>query len=122
MPNCSLAGCGVVAAVQWSRRPTDTELAALVAAENDNRATVLANADPTLPTPVFGSLPDATNTVVSVYGCVTHGIALDLAPFTHQSSCTAPNTANLPNCDCTPEPLVQAAITPATPPDLPSGW
>jgi hypothetical protein len=60
--------------------------------------------------------------VIAVYGCAAHGIALELAPFVHQSTCTAPNVANLPSCDCTPEPLTQTPPVQPDAPALPAGW
>lgn len=46
---------------------------------------------------------DATETSVhNVFACVTHQIALSISPLIHLYTCTAPNLANLPMCDCTP--------------------
>jgi hypothetical protein len=119
--DCSLSTCGNPAVVQWSRRPTASELTALIYAEQARRDEVVLLANPDLPAPAFGDLPTAADTVVAVYGCVQHAVSADLAPFVHQSVCTAPNPASLPKCDCAPEPLTQNAVTPPAP-DLPSGW
>jgi hypothetical protein len=44
-----------------------------------------------------------TNAVTAEFGCVNHQLSIDLSTMLHQSSCTAPNVANLPSCDCTPQ-------------------
>jgi hypothetical protein len=46
--------------------------------------------------------PADPNGTVPVYACADHSVSLDLAAMRHQSTCTAPNAANLPGCDCTP--------------------
>jgi hypothetical protein len=46
---------------------------------------------------------DSTNTdLVNVFACANHQISTDIACLTHQHTCTAPNAANLPGCDCNP--------------------
>ncbi|MFI5814841.1 hypothetical protein ACIA7S_28280 [Streptomyces sp. NPDC051643] len=95
--------CGGDALVSWQRRPTETEVADVVAAEKDRRAERLLLADPDLPPPEFGPLPTADGMTRTVYACGQHAIDLDAAALVHTSSCTAPNPANLPGCDCTPE-------------------
>jgi hypothetical protein len=119
--SCSLSSCANPAVVQWSRRPTAAELSALIYAEQSRRDEVLLLASPDLPTPSFGDLPTTAGTVVPVFGCLQHAVSVDLAPFVHLSTCTAPNPATLPKCDCSPEPLPQSAIIPPAP-ALPSGW
>lgn len=104
IPCAAVGGCTNPAAFQWQRRPTDAELAPIVAAEVQWREEISA-LYPDYAQPDFGPLPDATNTTVPVYACQIHEIDLDLACHVHQSVCTAPNPANLPGCDCTPEPL-----------------
>jgi hypothetical protein len=101
MPACTL--CGTPAVVQWQRRPTDSELAALIALDN-----------PGIP-------PTATNTTVAVYACVGHSIAFELASLVHQSSCSAPDPVTLPDCNCTPE---KPAVVDSPPEDspLPPDW
>jgi hypothetical protein len=45
---------------------------------------------------------DPTNTnLINVFACINHQLNANLAAEVHQSTCTAPNPANLPNCDCT---------------------
>lgn len=44
---------------------------------------------------------DETSTV-PVYACASHEISMDLAALRHQAVCSAPNVAQLPQCDCTP--------------------
>jgi hypothetical protein len=46
--------------------------------------------------------PADQNSVVPVFACADHQISDNLAALRHQATCTAPNVANLPNCDCTP--------------------
>lgn len=89
--------CGATAVVQWQRRPTEPELADYVAAEQA-RQTELG-----LP-PEQHRLPTAADTVIAVFSCGTHAISVDLSTRVHASNCTAPNVADLPGCDCTPEP------------------
>jgi hypothetical protein len=102
-PPC--AACGGEAVVHWRRRPTDDELAEFIAAEKARREEILLLADPQLPKPEFGPLPAAEGMTRTVYSCGTHAIGLEAASRVHLSSCTAPNDADLPGCDCTPEPL-----------------
>ena len=40
--------------------------------------------------------------VQNVFSCTAHQISSSLADLTHLYTCTAPNAANLPSCDCTP--------------------
>jgi hypothetical protein len=49
--------------------------------------------------------------LVNVFSCQAHQISTALACLTHQSTCTAPNPANLPSCDCTPANTEVAAVT-----------
>ncbi|MFI8535342.1 hypothetical protein ACIGMX_34495 [Streptomyces aquilus] len=91
--------------MSWQRRPTDDELAEIVAAETARREQAVLEADPQLSPPVFGPLPTAADTTRIVLACAAHAITLDGASRVHASSCTAPNDADLPGCDCTPEPL-----------------
>jgi hypothetical protein len=45
----------------------------------------------------------AIQAVTAEFGCVNHQLSLDLATMLHQSTCSAPNVANLPQCDCAPQ-------------------
>lgn len=101
-PGCSFTGCLDAPIVQWQRRPTADELAAVVTMEQSRRdQAVAAGASPT---DDFGPLPTQQDTVIAVLSCGIHAITMDLASLVHASTCTAPNNANLPGCDCTPEP------------------
>lgn len=82
--------------VHWSRRHTAAELAAI---------------DPSLYTDDMRQL---------VYACGPHAISLDLAAHIHAAACSGPNAANLPGCDCTPEPIPVSDTPPTT--TLPTGW
>ncbi|MGW2520452.1 hypothetical protein ACWC09_26255 [Streptomyces sp. NPDC001617] len=117
-PLCT--GCGLEAVVHWRRRPTDSELTELVAAEQSRRDEMLLLADPQLPPPAFPPLPATDNTTITVYACAAHAITLDAATHTHQGTCTAPNEAHLPGCDCTPEPHPHAPRE--APSRLPAHW
>lgn len=120
-PPCS--ACEDQAVVHWLRRPTDDELAAIAATERDRRAEVLLLADPQQPAPVFPPLPVADGMTVTVYACAEHAIGMEGAALVHASSCTAPNDADLPGCDCTPERLAPEPAedrAPARP--LPAHW
>lgn len=123
-PSC--AACGNEAVVHWRRRPTNDELAELVTAEQDRREQALLLADPQLPAPQFGPLPDTDDTTRTVYACAPHAISLDAASLIHAAGCTAPNPKHLPGCDCTPEALPD--IPPQTPDEdealsrLPASW
>jgi hypothetical protein len=45
---------------------------------------------------------DDTNTVMdNVFSCESHQINIGIAPLTHMSTCTAPDSA-VPNCNCAP--------------------
>lgn len=121
-PRC--AACGQEAVVSWQRRPTDDELASIVAAEVARREQALRDADPQMPEPVFGPLPTGEDTLQIVPACATHAISLDGASRVHASACTAPNDADLPGCDCTPEPLPEPEPVAEEPEvtRLPSHW
>lgn len=101
---CDASGCPAAPAVQWSRRLTDSEFAAIVTAEQNRRDMELLLADPAQPAPVFGPLPLQADCVRAVHACGAHSIGLDLATHVHANTCTAPDAAHLPGCGCTPEP------------------
>ena len=119
-PACT--ACGEAAVVNWQRRPTEQELADLIATEQERRAQLLLLADPQLPPPEFGPLPTADGMTRTVYACAQHAITMDAASRIHASTCTAPNTANLPGCDCTPEPLPPPEPTISLAQVLPDHW
>lgn len=100
-PACTL--CAAPAVVHWLRRPTDTELDEVIAVEQGRRDSLLLLADPQQPVPEFPPLPTSENMTRTVYACAEHAITLDGAARIHDSTCTAPNEADLPGCDCTPE-------------------
>jgi hypothetical protein len=101
---CSYAGCTVAPLVQWQRRPTVDELAAVVTVEQSRRDALLAAADPQQLLPEFGPLSTAADTCIAVFACGPHAISMDLAALIHAADCTAPDPAVLPGCNCTPEP------------------
>ena len=112
-PGCST--CGDQPIAQWQRRPTSTELATLIAAEETRRAEALLLADPENP-PIFPPLPSLDDTTMAVYACPEHAIHLDLAARIHAADCTG--------CDCDPEPLPAPTPMPGEAPTvtLPTGW
>lgn len=117
------AACSADAVVHWLRRPTDAELADVIAIEKQRREQLVLLADPQLPAPAFGPLPTADGTTRTVYACATHAISLDAAALIHASTCTAPNDADLPGCDCTPEAWPEPpAEEPAAAQPLPAHW
>lgn len=118
-PACT--ACGEPAIVHWLRRLTDDELDEVHRVESERRAEVLRLADPQLPAPVFPPLQTGEDFTRTVYSCGPHAITMDAAALVHASSCTAPNDADLPGCDCTPEPPPEAPIEPPTAP-LPDHW
>lgn len=120
MSGCSF--CGAAGVVQWTRRPNAAELAAHVAVVQEWRDGITLLADPQEPAPEFAPLPKASDTAVSVYACAAHAIQIDLAAFVHSANCTAPNPDNLPNCDCTPEPIPADSVSPITEDTLPASW
>ena len=119
-PAC--AACGEPAIVHWLRRLTDDELDEVRRIENERRAEVLRLADPQLPAPVFGPLPSGEDFTRAVYACGPHAITMDAAALVHASSCTAPNDADLPSCDCTPEPAPDAPTEEEPVRALPDHW
>ena len=122
-PRC--AGCGGPAVVQWLRRPTQDELDDAHRVERARRDQALLLADPQQPAPEFGPLPAPGDMTVPVYACTGHAIALEAATRIHASACTAPNDADLPGCDCTPEPLPEPEPAHAFAPPvsrLPAHW
>ncbi|MGW2920410.1 hypothetical protein ACWDBF_21465 [Streptomyces angustmyceticus] len=119
-PACAL--CGEPAVVQWRRRLTDDEFTQILKAEQDRRDEAILLADPANP-PVFGPMPQPGDYTTAVYACASHGITLDLAALVHSKTCTAPQVADLPECDCTPEPPPPPDEEFARPaPRLPEGW
>lgn len=121
LPGPSCAACPAPPVAQWQRRPTDAELAALVAAEQDRRQRI-AQRYPAEQQPQFGPLPTAEDTTIAVQACAGHTIHLEAAAQVHAPDCTAPQPGHVPACDCTPEPLPDPG--PLRPPatTLPTGW
>jgi hypothetical protein len=115
------AACGDTAAVNWRRRPTADEVAEAVAVEEDRREAIRHLADKQLPPPEFPPLPTADGMTRTVYACAQHAIGLDAAALIHQSTCTAPDPAVLPGCNCTPESLPAAPVAPMAF-QLPDHW
>jgi hypothetical protein len=93
--------CGSSALVQWVRRPTADELAAIP----DNQG---------------GATATAENTTVAVYACGSHAISQELAGLVHQAVCAGPTSTVLPNCTCAPVPWPESDPEPTT--GLPAGW
>jgi hypothetical protein len=122
-PGPACAVCGGIAIVHWQRRLTSDEIAVEQAKEQARRDQLTALADPQLPPPDFGPMPDCADWTRAVYACMTHAIngSNDAGARIHQATCTAPNPADLPGCNCTPEPLPQPDPDPV-PPELPPGW
>jgi hypothetical protein len=118
-PSCTL--CGAQALVHWQRRLTDTEFDDYLHAVQTRRDELTLLADPQQPPPDFGPLPTPGDCTRPVYACMHHAIGQDAAARTHAKTCTAPNAATLPHCDCTPEPLPAPEPDPA-PQQLPPGW
>lgn len=118
-PAC--AACGAGAVVHWVRRLTDDELAEVRRVESERRAEVVRLADQQQPAPDFPPLPAAEDFTRSVYACGSHAITMDAAALVHAKSCTAPSAADLPGCDCTPEPPPPPA-PPALDSELPPHW
>lgn len=117
-PLCT--ACSSPALVQWSRRPTAAEFQAVLTTEQKRREMSALLADPSLPTPDFGPLPDAKSMSVNVFACAAHAVSKDLASQVHGSTCTAP-----PACTCTPEvaPVVSSLNGSSdSAPQLPPGW
>lgn len=123
-PTCTL--CGIQAGPDvwlghWQRRLTSDEISIEQAKEQARRDQILALADPQLPPPEFGPMPDMLDYTTVVYGCKDHAIKASAAALIHAADCTAPTAADLPGCNCTPEPLPQPDPDPAQP-ELPPGW
>jgi hypothetical protein len=108
--------------VNWQRRPTQTEVSAVIETETERRTELLILADPQLPRPQFGPLPTGDGMTRAVYACAEHAISLDGAAHLHESNCTAPNEADLPGCNCTPAAPEQEAAEPASSVQLPDHW
>ncbi|MGW0795910.1 hypothetical protein [Streptomyces sp. NPDC002692] len=113
--------CGAPALVNWRRRLTDTEFADCLALERERRNEARLLADPQRTPPAELPLPTAEELTRIVYGCGTHAISLEAAALIHASACTAPNEADLPGCDCTPEQPVKEPLE-GTAAELPAHW
>ncbi|KAB7850136.1 hypothetical protein [Streptomyces mobaraensis] len=110
--------------MSWQRRLTDAEFAAHSAWEQDRRDRAALLADPQQP-PAFGPMPQPEECTTQVFACADHALSLDAAARIHRATCTAPAAADLPDCDCVPEPAPSAE--PETTADnfaavLPPGW
>jgi hypothetical protein len=119
-PACTLCGAPPPL-VSWQRRLTDAELAdhhGVLDAQHEER---LLLADPQLPPPVQSPLPPADDCTRIVHACYPHVITQDAAARIHQATCTAPDEADLPGCNCTPEPLPAPEPAPEQPAQ-PPGW
>ncbi|MFJ5217180.1 hypothetical protein ACIP98_20960 [Streptomyces sp. NPDC088354] len=120
-PRCIL--CGAPAIVHWNRRLTDEEYADYERDELSRRAERRLLADPAEPALQFRPLWDRGDILRPVHSCGPHAITLEAAALVHASSCTAPNEADLPNCDCVPE-KPPAEVAPGLPAEtvLPDHW
>jgi hypothetical protein len=107
--------------VHWQRRLTDAEFADYLHAEQTRRDQIILLSDPQLPAPDLGPLPIPGDCTTPVFACVHHAIGIDAASLVHAKTCTAPEAAKLPGCDCTPEPAAPPEPAPA-PQQLPPGW
>ncbi|WP_019059950.1 hypothetical protein [Streptomyces prunicolor] len=116
------SACGAPAKVHWQRRPTCDELDEILRAETNRRVQALKLADVQKPAPVFPPLPNAVDTTRIVHACGAHAISLEAAALIHASCCTAPNEADLPGCDCTPEPRPVAPAEEEQGWELPAHW
>lgn len=119
-PACTLCGAPPPL-VSWQRRLTDQELADHHALLDAQHAERLLLADPQLPAPAQPELPPADDCTRIVYACYNHVITEAAAARTHQATCTAPDEADLPGCNCTPEPPPEPDPLPEAP-VLPPGW
>jgi hypothetical protein len=128
MPAGPVCGaCGNTAVVNWRRRPTEAELAEVIATEQSRREQILLLADPQQPAPVFPPLPSGDDMTRTLYACADHAIGMDTAALIHASSCTAPNEVGQHGCDCTPEPHPKPDLSPeqeeqAAASRLPAHW
>lgn len=95
-PRCHHPLCKEAAVVHWTRRLTLQE-AALVPARHRT-----------------GDLRRV------IEACARHAIGIDLAARVHAATCSGPESADLPRCDCDPEPL-PGPFTVARP-ELPDHW
>lgn len=128
-PRCSVPDCGAPPIAQWSRRPTDAELAVLITTVEERLDSAFALADQQQQQqqqqPTFGPLPSAEDTVIAMFGCGEHAIHRDHAARIHASDCSAPHPDHLPGCDCEPEPLPPREwmiTSPGAMTTLPTGW
>lgn len=106
---CGATGCGGAPLAQWLRRLTPDEYAAELAFIQAKWDAAFALRDLQLPDPVQPPMPDTTAFTRAVYACGPHALGLTGAAHVHQSTCSGPNSPNLPRCDCTPEPAPQVA-------------
>ncbi|MFI5880806.1 hypothetical protein [Streptomyces sp. NPDC051554] len=116
------AECMGPAVVHWQRRPTCDELDDILRTEGNRRVQALKLADVQKPAPTFPPLPTAADTTRIVHACATHAITIEAAALIHASFCTAPNEADLPGCDCTPEPWPAAPVEEEQVWALPDHW
>lgn len=58
----------------------------------------------------------------AVFGCPVHAITVDAAAHVHVPTCTAPDPARVPACNCTPEPLPPGRMPDPATQTLPTGW
>ncbi|MBX7464956.1 hypothetical protein K1Y80_02520 [Streptomyces sp. MAG02] len=121
MPGLSCRVCDDTPVVHWRRRLTDDEFDAFVAVEQARRDLETILADPQKPAPSYGPLPTEDDNTRVVHACGQHAIGIEAAALVHAKTCTAPNPAHLPGCDCTPEPAPAPEPVPAAL-QLPASW
>ncbi|MEV5944433.1 hypothetical protein [Streptomyces sp. NPDC051994] len=107
--------------MHWQRRLTDSEFADYLHAEQTRREQIILLSDPQLPPPDLGPLPTEADCTRAVNACINHAISQDAASLVHAKNCTAPDSAKLPGCNCTPEPTPTPEPEPE-PQQLPPGW
>lgn len=122
-PVCGATGCTSAPLAQWQRRLTPDELATEIAIIQARWDAAFLLWDQSQPDPIQPPLPDGTDYTRAIYACGAHALSLVAAAHTHQSTCSGPNSPNLPRCDCTPEPLpTPAAAVAASTPTVPEHW
>lgn len=119
-PTCHNTACTEPPRAQWRRRLTDEELAVELAIEQGKRDARFLLRNVQKPPPAFGPMPTGADFVRAVLACGPHAIGLDSAALVHEASCAGPNSANLPECGCTPEPA--APQTKPAEPVYPAHW
>lgn len=113
-PDCYAIDCTTPSLVHWQRRLTQDEIVTAHRAEQQRRD------DRETPFPDGIPLTDPAEMSHLVHACGQHAIGMNAAALIHQADCPGPDSPNLPECGCEPEPAPEPTVRPEQ--QLPDHW